>query len=322
MPHQRAGRSRALAARRCRNGSCISSECSRAWPARISRTMGRAAAISADAHCFVNGGDTERRLESTRGVNRDAFERDEVRRPDEDGDVECAVRRAADTRARRRGLNRSGPHAARRSRGHAPPRARRRAPRPGIRPRRPPARLGVPGIPAASNRSALRITARRARLRMLAFAMPARNSLETRSRESPSSPTSSSNATEIDLFARQLGDILAHADEVQQIDTTGVPPTANVVTRQAADRADELRSCLDRRGRAGQRARRRRSTQASSRCRGSSDDATARPSATFGTASARGARSRADVCRDALGAPRARRAVAPRVQHGRRATKR
>ena len=36
--------------------------------------------------------------------------------------------------------------------------------------------------------------------------------------------------SEIELFARQLGDILAYADEVQQIDTTGVPPTTSVVT--------------------------------------------------------------------------------------------
>ena len=45
---------------------------------------------------------------------------------------------------------------------------------------------------------------------------------------------------------KQLGDILAYADEVQQIDTTGVPPTASVVTRHAADRADEVRPSLDR----------------------------------------------------------------------------
>lgn len=51
---------------------------------------------------------------------------------------------------------------------------------------------------------------------------------------------------ELDLFARQLGDILAYADEVQQIDTTGVPPTASVVTSHAADRPDEIGPCLDR----------------------------------------------------------------------------
>ncbi len=50
---------------------------------------------------------------------------------------------------------------------------------------------------------------------------------------------------EIDLFARQLGDILAYADEVQQVDTTGVPPTASVVTRHAADRPDQIQPSLD-----------------------------------------------------------------------------
>src|SRR5881227_4293669 len=52
--------------------------------------------------------------------------------------------------------------------------------------------------------------------------------------------------SELDLFARHLGDILAYAAEVQQIDTTGVPPTATVVTRHAADRDDEVRPSLDR----------------------------------------------------------------------------
>jgi aspartyl-tRNA(Asn)/glutamyl-tRNA(Gln) amidotransferase subunit C len=54
------------------------------------------------------------------------------------------------------------------------------------------------------------------------------------------------DASEVELFARQLGDILAYADQVQQIDTTGVPPTASVTTRHAADRADEVRPSLDR----------------------------------------------------------------------------
>jgi aspartyl-tRNA(Asn)/glutamyl-tRNA(Gln) amidotransferase subunit C len=51
---------------------------------------------------------------------------------------------------------------------------------------------------------------------------------------------------EVDLFARQLGDILAYADEVQQVDTTGVPPTAIIVTRHSSDRPDEVRAMLDR----------------------------------------------------------------------------
>ena len=52
--------------------------------------------------------------------------------------------------------------------------------------------------------------------------------------------------SERDLFARQLGDILADADEVQQADTTGVPPTASVVTRHVSDRPDVVLPCLDR----------------------------------------------------------------------------
>jgi len=51
--------------------------------------------------------------------------------------------------------------------------------------------------------------------------------------------------SEVELFARQLGDILAYADEVQAIDTTGVPPTANVVTRHVAERPDLVLACLD-----------------------------------------------------------------------------
>jgi len=54
------------------------------------------------------------------------------------------------------------------------------------------------------------------------------------------------DSAELDLFARQLGDVLKAAEEVQRVDTTGVPPTASVVTRHAADRPDEVRPCLDR----------------------------------------------------------------------------
>ena len=55
---------------------------------------------------------------------------------------------------------------------------------------------------------------------------------------------------ELDLFAKQLGDILAYAEEVQAVDTDGVPPTASVMTsaamRHAADRDDEVQPSLDR----------------------------------------------------------------------------
>lgn len=80
---------------------------------------------------------------------------------------------------------------------------------------------------------------------MLAFGMPA-----AFTREQIAAIAALANleldAAELDIFARQLGEILAYADQVQQIDTTGVPPTASVVMRHAADRADETRPSLDR----------------------------------------------------------------------------
>jgi aspartyl-tRNA(Asn)/glutamyl-tRNA(Gln) amidotransferase subunit C len=51
---------------------------------------------------------------------------------------------------------------------------------------------------------------------------------------------------ELDLFARQLGDILEYANQVQRIDTTGVAPTASVVVRHAADRPDVVIPSLER----------------------------------------------------------------------------
>ena len=52
--------------------------------------------------------------------------------------------------------------------------------------------------------------------------------------------------SEIELFAKQLGEILEYATQVQNIDTTGVPPTASVVTRHSADRPDVVAGSLDR----------------------------------------------------------------------------
>ncbi len=51
--------------------------------------------------------------------------------------------------------------------------------------------------------------------------------------------------SEVDLFGRQLGEILAYADQLRQIDTSGVAPTARVVRGHAMDRADQVRPCLD-----------------------------------------------------------------------------
>ena len=51
---------------------------------------------------------------------------------------------------------------------------------------------------------------------------------------------------EIELFARQLGDILAYANQLEAIDTTGVPPTTSVMAGHLGDREDCLVPSLDR----------------------------------------------------------------------------
>ena len=51
--------------------------------------------------------------------------------------------------------------------------------------------------------------------------------------------------SELDLFARQLRDILAYADEVRQVETANVPPTAHGAASHESDRADQVRPSLD-----------------------------------------------------------------------------
>ena len=53
------------------------------------------------------------------------------------------------------------------------------------------------------------------------------------------------DAFEVEMFARQLSDFLTYAEQVQQMDTAGVPPTAHVVARHGADRPDEVGPSLD-----------------------------------------------------------------------------
>lgn len=49
---------------------------------------------------------------------------------------------------------------------------------------------------------------------------------------------------EAHLFTKQLTDILAYADLLQQVDTTGVPATAHVSAGDREERADEPRPSL------------------------------------------------------------------------------
>jgi aspartyl-tRNA(Asn)/glutamyl-tRNA(Gln) amidotransferase subunit C len=80
---------------------------------------------------------------------------------------------------------------------------------------------------------------------MLAFAMPASFSRSDIEKVAALAQLRLDD-DEIELYARQLGDVLAYAVQVQSIDTTGVPPTASVLTRHSADRPDELRPSLER----------------------------------------------------------------------------
>ena len=107
---------------------------------------------------------------------------------------------------------------------------------------------------------------------------------------------------EVEMFARQLGDILTYADELQHLDTTGVPPTAYGVASRGADRPDEVRPSLaadEVFGNAPERDRAtgpRRPEAASSKC----------PASLVSTLSdirdaiRSGERSAVDVCRESL----------------------
>jgi aspartyl-tRNA(Asn)/glutamyl-tRNA(Gln) amidotransferase subunit C len=45
--------------------------------------------------------------------------------------------------------------------------------------------------------------------------------------------------SEKDLFVQQLSQVLEYAEQIQRIDTTGVPPTSQVLSDMPADRPDE-----------------------------------------------------------------------------------
>ena len=51
---------------------------------------------------------------------------------------------------------------------------------------------------------------------------------------------------EIDLFTRQLNDILAYVEKLQELNTTGVPPLAHVIPVSNVFRPDAVTPCLDR----------------------------------------------------------------------------
>ena len=52
---------------------------------------------------------------------------------------------------------------------------------------------------------------------------------------------------EVERYGKQLNDILGYAEQVQDVDTTGVPPTSHVLGVVPAWREDEPEASLDRR---------------------------------------------------------------------------
>ncbi|HET6275471.1 MAG TPA: Asp-tRNA(Asn)/Glu-tRNA(Gln) amidotransferase subunit GatC [Candidatus Cybelea sp.] len=50
---------------------------------------------------------------------------------------------------------------------------------------------------------------------------------------------------EIEVFGRQLGDLLGHVNALADLDTASVPATAQVVESRNVLRDDALRPCLD-----------------------------------------------------------------------------
>ncbi|HZP49162.1 MAG TPA: Asp-tRNA(Asn)/Glu-tRNA(Gln) amidotransferase subunit GatC [Vicinamibacterales bacterium] len=54
------------------------------------------------------------------------------------------------------------------------------------------------------------------------------------------------DADELDLFAKQLRDVLEAVNTLAELDTAGVPPTAAILTHHPVDRPDERRPSLDR----------------------------------------------------------------------------
>jgi aspartyl-tRNA(Asn)/glutamyl-tRNA(Gln) amidotransferase subunit C len=51
---------------------------------------------------------------------------------------------------------------------------------------------------------------------------------------------------ELQLFARQLAGILEYAEQVQAVDTAGIPPTSHPLALTAALREDDVRPSLPR----------------------------------------------------------------------------
>ena len=78
---------------------------------------------------------------------------------------------------------------------------------------------------------------------MVAFGMPERLTRADVDRIATLARLELSDA-EKELFVHQLSHVLEYAEQIQKIDTAGVPPTSHVLSRMPADRPDEPRPGL------------------------------------------------------------------------------
>jgi aspartyl-tRNA(Asn)/glutamyl-tRNA(Gln) amidotransferase subunit C len=78
---------------------------------------------------------------------------------------------------------------------------------------------------------------------MVAFGMPGRLTRADVDRIAALARLELSDS-EKDLFVHQLSHVLEYAEQIQRIDTAGVPPTSQVLSHMPADRPDELRPGL------------------------------------------------------------------------------
>ena len=78
---------------------------------------------------------------------------------------------------------------------------------------------------------------------MVAFGMPERLTRADVDRIAALARLELSDA-EKELFVHQLSHVLEYAEQIQKIDTAGVPPTSHVLSRMPADRPDEARPGL------------------------------------------------------------------------------
>src|SRR3954470_4395669 len=80
---------------------------------------------------------------------------------------------------------------------------------------------------------------------MLAFRMPVQFST-AEVQAIATLPELELSPSEVELFARQLGEFLEYATAVLAVDTAGVEPTAYVSSHQESERPDQVRPSLDR----------------------------------------------------------------------------